>query len=56
MPRPHYVDEPIGQINHLDALRPENDLREILVLDLDAKGKEFAELNVDTMMSSSPSG
>ncbi|UIF85830.1 hypothetical protein [Cupriavidus sp. UYPR2.512] len=49
LPRPHYVDEPIGRVNYLDALRPENDLREILVLDLDAKGKEFAELNVDTM-------
>lgn len=48
-PRPHYVDEPVGQVNHLDALRPENDLREILVLDLEAKGKELAELDIDAM-------
>lgn len=49
LPRPHYVDEPIEQVNDLDALRPENDLREIRVLDLDTKGKEFAELDIDAM-------
>lgn len=49
LPRPHYIDEPIGQINHLDALRPESDLRVILILDLEAGCKDFAGLNVDTM-------
>ena len=49
LPRPHYIAEPVGQLGHLDALRPENDLREILVLDLESKCKEFAESDIDTM-------
>jgi hypothetical protein len=34
---------------HLDALSRENDLREILVLDLEENIKVFSALNVDTL-------
>lgn len=49
LPRPHYVDEPVGQITDLQVLYRENDLREILVLDLEEKCKELANLDIDAM-------
>jgi len=47
--RPYYVEESAGWIARLDALRPENDLREILVIDLESRIKDFAALNIDTL-------
>ncbi len=47
--RPYYVEEPVGQIADLHVLHRENDLREILVLDLEAKCKELADVDIDTM-------
>jgi hypothetical protein len=47
--KPHYIDEPIGQIAGLVALYPENDLKQLLVLDLEANFKKFREEDVDTM-------
>lgn len=48
-PSPHYVDEAVGQVQHLDALYGENDVKEILVLDLEAKCKEFGSVDIDTL-------
>lgn len=49
VPKPHYVDESIGQIGQLDALYRENDVREILILDLETQCKELADLDIDAM-------
>ncbi|MDB0573904.1 hypothetical protein LBW59_24490 [Ralstonia solanacearum] len=47
--RPYYVDEPAGEIANLHVLYCENDLREILVLDLETKSKGLSNLDIDTM-------
>jgi hypothetical protein len=47
--RPHYVEVVVGRVGHLDALRSENDLREILVVDLETNLKAFAELDIDNL-------
>lgn len=47
--RPYYVDEPVGEIANLHVLYRENDLREILVLDLETKSKGLSALDIDTM-------
>jgi len=47
--RPAYVDEPVGQIADLSVLYQENNLRNILILDLEAQCKVLAELDVDIM-------
>ena len=39
----------MGQIANVDVLYRENDLREILVLDLETKCKELADSDIDTM-------
>lgn len=49
LPRPHYVEDSAGRIAHLDALQPENDLRQILVIELATQLKNLAALNIDTM-------
>jgi len=49
LPRPHYVEEAVGQIAGLDSLQAENDLREILVIDLETQIKAFAERDIDHM-------
>ena len=50
--RPHYVEVVIGRIGHLDALRAENDLREILIVDLESNLKAFADLDIDNLLPS----
>lgn len=47
--RPQYIDEPIATINGLEALYPENDLREMLVLDLESRIKQFESVDIDTL-------
>lgn len=49
LPRPHYVEEIVGRVSGLDALRPQNDLREILIVDLETRIKEFSALNIDAL-------
>ena len=49
VPRPHYISEPIGQISGFEALYPENDLRELLVLDLQAHIDDFRKLSIPTL-------
>lgn len=47
--RPHVIAEPVAEIRGLDALREENDLRKLLIVDLDTNLKALEGLNVDTM-------
>ncbi|OQZ07365.1 MAG: hypothetical protein B6D36_00310 [Planctomycetes bacterium UTPLA1] len=47
--RPFYIAEPIAEIVGMEALYPENDLRELLVMNLEAKIKEFEVLDIDTL-------
>ena len=49
IPRPHYVSESVGMLQGLAVLFPENDLRQILVLDLLPKLVQLKQLSVDTM-------
>jgi len=47
--RPHYVSTPIATINGLEALYPENNLRQLLVLDLEEPLKELDAVDVASM-------
>jgi hypothetical protein len=47
--RPHYIEGSAGYVAHLDALRTENDLREMLVLDLEENVKAFSQLDIDLL-------
>ena len=47
--RPQFVSEAIGQVSGMEALYPENDLRELLVLDLGAHISEFREINIEDL-------
>lgn len=50
--RPHYIEAVVGRVEHLDALRSENDLREILIVDLETNLKAFAGLDIDNLLPS----
>ena len=50
--RPHYIEAVVGRVEHLDALRSENDLREILIVDLETNLKAFAGLDIDNLSPS----
>jgi len=47
--RPQMIREPIGQLRGLEALYPENDLRQLLVLDLTEQLVEFKKQDILTM-------
>lgn len=47
--RPHYIDVPIAELIGIEALYPENDLRNLLVLDLETNVKEFREKDIDVL-------
>lgn len=47
--RPFYLDEPIAEIRGIEALYPENDLRKLLIIDLEENIKAFKSLNIDNM-------
>lgn len=44
-----YIEESAGRVAHLDALSKENDLRELLIVDLEENLRAFAPLNIDQM-------
>lgn len=46
---PHVISEPIADISGLQALYPENDLRALLVLDLENNLREFKAKNIDSL-------
>lgn len=45
--RPQYIEESRGNLRGLDALFPENDLRELLIIDMEANLKSLADLDID---------
>ena len=47
--RPHMITEPIAEIRGLEALREENNLRKLLMVDLDTNLKALEGSDVDTM-------
>lgn len=47
--RPHYIEEPIAEISGIEALYPENDLRQLLITDLENKIREFVTNDIDQM-------
>jgi hypothetical protein len=47
--RPHYVEEKIGEVFGMDALYKENDLKDLLVLELVERIKEFEGQDIDLM-------
>lgn len=53
LPRPQYIEEAVAQIEGIDALYPENDLRQLLVLNVEQELQVFEELKVDSLSSES---
>jgi hypothetical protein len=49
LPRPYYIDVPIAELAGVEALYPENDLRQILVKDLDTNIRQFREKDIDRL-------
>lgn len=47
--RPHVISEPVADIAGLQALYPENDLKALLVLDLEVNLREFKEKDIDSL-------
>lgn len=47
--RPHYIEEPVAEISGIEALYPENDLRLLLITDLEKKLREFVFKDIDKM-------
>lgn len=47
--RPYYVDEPIAEIAGIQALYPKNDLRDLLISELETNIKIFKEKDIDTL-------
>jgi hypothetical protein len=48
-PGPLYVDEEIAQVQGLDALSPQNDLRQLLVIDLEQRIQDFEQVRIDEL-------
>jgi len=51
MPRPFYVEETVGQLDGIAALYPENDIRQLLILDIEQNLQSFKSKGVDDMSS-----
>jgi hypothetical protein len=51
LPRPQYVDEPIGQLDGMECLYPENDLRQLLVIEVEQELRSFEEQKIDALNS-----
>jgi hypothetical protein len=47
LPRPYYIEEKIGELNGIEFFYEENDLRKLLVLDLEDGLKKIRELDID---------
>lgn len=46
--RPHYIEESSNEIQGIEALYPENNLRSILIVELSEKLRAFEEFKIDT--------
>lgn len=51
LPRPQYVEQPIGQVEGIQAHFPENDLRQLLVIDIEQELRAFESKNIDELSS-----
>ena len=49
LPRPQYVEHAVAEIQGLEALFSENDVRQLLVIDLEEKLKEFEDQSIDLL-------
>lgn len=47
--KPHLIEDPKGDLKGMSAFRPENDLRSLLVLELDEKLKQFKTCDIDSL-------
>jgi hypothetical protein len=47
--KPHFIEEKIADISSLDALYPENDLKNILILDLEENMKTFISKDINQL-------
>lgn len=47
--RPYFITEQIGEIRGMEALHKENDLRALLIVDLEEHIKAFEKLSIDAM-------
>lgn len=47
--RPQYIEESLAQVAGLEALFPENDLRQLLVIELEESLRRFEEEDIDTL-------
>lgn len=47
--RPYYIDEKFAELSGIEALYPENDLRNLLALELTNKIKSFQSVDIDQM-------
>lgn len=50
--RPYYTSKKIAEINGIEAMYPENDLRRILIIDLDSGIKQIINLDIYTATAS----
>ena len=50
VPRPHYIDTRVAEVAGLEALYPENDLRQLLAMDLAANLETFRKLEIATLL------
>ncbi len=51
LPRPHYVEEPVGQLEGIECLYPDNDVRQLLVFDIEQELRSFEEQKIDELSS-----
>jgi hypothetical protein len=49
IPQPHMISEVVAQIDGMSALNPQNDLRQILVIDIYDELKAFSEIDIDSL-------
>lgn len=50
--RPYYIEERIGTIAGIEALSRQNDLKHLLIHELQQRAKEFGECNIDSLTRS----
>lgn len=49
LPRPHYIEQAVGEIMGTEALFPENDLRKLIVLELEQGLSAFKQKDIDAL-------
>jgi hypothetical protein len=52
IPQPYMISEVVAQINGMAALNPQNDLRQLLVIDIHEELKAFRDLDIDSLKHS----